>query len=146
MVGSGLHLKHFCKTLVGISGSNQAMNGGNFQFSHYKSMETLCCHSNQSSHLIGTKIITFEEAKMSMPCMKIISFIPLMVFEEKNFEYFTKQLRFMSPWQPIKFRNMDKIYTKHRGLLNKHFCKKIQISPLRKKKMHMSTFPIISLW
>ena len=27
----------------------------NFHFSHYKSMETESCHSNQSSYLTGTK-------------------------------------------------------------------------------------------
>ena len=29
----------------------------NFHFSHYKSMETISCHSNQSSYPIGTKNI-----------------------------------------------------------------------------------------
>ena len=38
----GLLKEHFCKTYIKIS----AMNG-NFHFSHYKSMETLSCHSIQ---------------------------------------------------------------------------------------------------
>ena len=35
---------------------------------------------------------------------------------------------------------------KRRGLLNKHLCKKIQISPNKTEKMSISSFPIISLW
>ena len=36
---------------------------------------------------------------------------------------------------------------KRRGLLNKHFCEnKIQISPLRQKKLSIFTFPIMSIW
>ena len=35
---------------------------------------------------------------------------------------------------------------KRRGLLNKHICKKKQISPIRQKKLQISSFPIISLW
>ena len=33
----------------------------NFHFSHYKSMETLSCHSNQSSYPTKIKNITFVE-------------------------------------------------------------------------------------
>ena len=36
-----------------------------FIFSHYKSMATLSCHSNQSSYLIGTKKTEFLE-KLSL--------------------------------------------------------------------------------
>ena len=32
----------------------------NFQFSHYKSMETISCHSNQSSYLTGIKKTSFR--------------------------------------------------------------------------------------
>ena len=49
--------------------------------------------------------------------------------------------------QPIKLSDLDKSRMKHGGLLNKHFCKKkFQISPMRQKKMSISSFPIISLW
>ena len=44
--------------------------------------------------------------------------------EEKNFEYFFENLQFMLPWQPIKFRDLDKIHMNRRGLFKKHFCKK----------------------
>ena len=32
---------------------NEAVENSNFQFSHYKSMETLSCHSSQSSYPTG---------------------------------------------------------------------------------------------
>ena len=36
----------------------------NFHFSHYKSMETLSCHSNQSSNPTKIKNITFVEGNV----------------------------------------------------------------------------------
>ena len=66
--------------------------------------------------------------------------------EKKNFEYFFKNLPFMLPRQPIKSSDLDKNHIKHRGLINKHFCKKNQISPMAWQKLSISTFPIISLW
>ena len=36
----------------------------NFHFSHYNSMETISCHSNQSSYPTGIKIIPFVEGKV----------------------------------------------------------------------------------
>ena len=36
----------------------------NFHFSHYKSIETISCHSNQSSHLPGIKNTTFIEGNV----------------------------------------------------------------------------------
>ena len=44
---SALLNKHFSK--------NETAEIANFHFSHYKSMETESCHSNQSSYLTGTK-------------------------------------------------------------------------------------------
>ena len=35
-----------------------------FHFSHYKSIETLRCHSNQSSYLTGIKITNYVEASV----------------------------------------------------------------------------------
>ena len=59
--------------------------------------------------------------------MQSFSFIPLTASEEKIFEYFFENLHFMLPWQPIKFSHLDKIHMNRRGLLKKHFCKKIKI-------------------
>ena len=36
----------------------------NFQFSHYKPMETISCHTNQSSYPTAIKNITFVEANV----------------------------------------------------------------------------------
>ena len=36
----------------------------NFHFSHYKSMGTISCHSNQSSYPTGIKNTTFEKANI----------------------------------------------------------------------------------
>ena len=36
----------------------------NFQFSHYKSMGIISCHSNQSSYPTGIKNTTFVEANV----------------------------------------------------------------------------------
>ena len=50
------------------------------------------------------------------------SFIPLTASEEKIFEYFFENLAF---WLPVKFSDLEKIHMNRRGLLKKHFCKKI---------------------
>ena len=50
--------ENFCKTFVQISTSEIAIHA-NFNFSHYKSVGTISCHSNQSSCPIGTKTQLF---------------------------------------------------------------------------------------
>ena len=54
MLGRGLLKEHFCKTFIKYICSDTAINA-NFHFSHYKSMVTISCHSNQSSYPIETK-------------------------------------------------------------------------------------------
>ena len=49
----GLLKKHFCKKNLNICSKTAKI--ANFHFSHYKSMETISFHSNQSSYPIGTK-------------------------------------------------------------------------------------------
>ena len=49
--------KHFCKNMF-TNIPNDSVEIVNFHFSHYKSMETISCHSNQSSYPIGIKNIT----------------------------------------------------------------------------------------
>ena len=48
-----LKKKHFFKKYLNICSETAKIT--NFHFSHYKSMETISCHSNQSSYPIGTK-------------------------------------------------------------------------------------------
>ena len=120
----------------------------NFHFSHYKSMGTISCHSNQSSYPTGIKNTTYVEANvLSMYAkFRLHAFIPYMV-SEKIFKHFYENRPFLPPRQPIKFTDLDKSHMKRRGLLNKHFCKKkFKISPMRQKKLSISSFPIISLW
>ena len=61
---------------------------------------------------------------MSYASMSSFSFILLTISEKKNFDFFSENLPFMSPRQPIKSSDLDKSLVKHGGLLNKHFCKK----------------------
>ena len=49
----GLLNKHFCKKNKNISIETE--KNANFHFSHYKSMGTISCHSNQSSYPTGIK-------------------------------------------------------------------------------------------
>ena len=60
----------------------------NFHFSHYKSMETLCCHSNQSSYPTEIKNITFVEGNVLSKYAKFRLHPPNMVSEKKIFKHF----------------------------------------------------------
>ena len=62
MKHGGLLNKHLCKKKINIP--NDLAEIVNFHFSHYKSMETLSCHSNQSSYPTGIKNITFVEGNI----------------------------------------------------------------------------------
>ena len=59
----GLLNKHFCKQKKSNI-PNDLAKIVNFHFSHYKSMETLSCHSNQSSYPTEIKNITFVEGNV----------------------------------------------------------------------------------
>ena len=58
----GLLNKHFSKKKSNIP--NDLAKIVNFHFSHYKSMETLSCHSNQSSYPTEIKNIIFVEGNV----------------------------------------------------------------------------------
>ena len=53
MQHGGLLNKHMCEKKSNIS--SETAETVNFQFSHYKSMRTISCHSNQSSYPTGIK-------------------------------------------------------------------------------------------
>ena len=55
----GLLNKYFCKKKSNIP--NDLAEIVNFHFSHYKSMGTKSCHSNQSSYPTGIKNTTYVE-------------------------------------------------------------------------------------
>ena len=62
MQHGGLLNKHICGKKSNIS--SKTAETVNFQFSHYKSMGTISCHSNQSSYPTGIKSTTFVEANV----------------------------------------------------------------------------------
>ena len=51
--------KHICERKSNIF--NETIETVNFRFSHYKSMGTISCHSNQSSYPTGLKSTTYVE-------------------------------------------------------------------------------------
>ena len=146
------HMKHggplnkfFCKKKSNIP--NDLAEIVNFHFSHYKSMGTISCHSNQSSYPTRIKNTIYVEANVLGMYAKFRLHPLYMVSEKKIFKHFYENRPFLPPRQPIKFTDLDKSHMKRRGLLNKHFCKKkFKISPMRQKKLSISSFPIISLW
>ena len=85
-------------------------------------METISCHSNQSSYLTGIKIITFVEGKMQVCQFSALS--SLQFLRRRILNIFFENLPFMSPCQPIKLSFLDKSRMQHGGLLNKHICEK----------------------
>ena len=62
MQHGGLLNKHICEKKSNIS--SETAETVNFQYSHYKSMGTISCHSNQSSYPTGIKNTTFVEANV----------------------------------------------------------------------------------
>ena len=62
MKHGGLLNKQFCKKNSNIP--NDLAEIVNFHFSHYKSMGTISCHSNQSSYPIRIKNTTYVEANV----------------------------------------------------------------------------------
>ena len=58
----GLLNKYFCKKNPNIL--NETEKIVNFHSSHYKSMGTISCHSNQSSYPTGIKNTSFVEANV----------------------------------------------------------------------------------
>ena len=60
MKHGGLLNKHICEKKTNIS--NETTETVNFRFSHYKSMGTISCHSNQSSYPTGIKNTIYVDA------------------------------------------------------------------------------------
>ena len=83
MVGRGQPQKHFCKTFFQNICNNTEINA-NFHFSHYKSMETLSCHSNESTWAITIKNVIYVEADV-MNMYAMFQLHPPYASEEKIF-------------------------------------------------------------
>ena len=54
--------KHICEKKSNII--SETAETSNFHFSHFKSMGTISCHSNQSSYPIGIKNTIYIEANV----------------------------------------------------------------------------------
>ena len=80
----------------------------NFHFSHFKSMENISCHSNQSSYPTRIKNTNYVETNV------LSMFAKFQLHPPYGVKFF-KKLPFMSPWQPIKLSNLDKIHIKREG-------------------------------
>ena len=121
MFGRGLLKEHLRKTFVKISCNETAIKVF-FHFSHYKSMETLNCHSNESTWATAIKNITFVEANV-MNMFAKFQLHPTYGFWGDDFLIFFRNLSFRLPWQPIKFSGLHKIHMFGRGLLKEHSVK-----------------------
>ena len=101
-----------------------------FHFSHYKSMETIRCHSDVRKHMSnGNKKHNFVEVNVMNISAKFQLHRPT---SEKIFYYFFSNLAFQLPWQPIKFSSLEKINKVGNGLPKEHFCKTfVKISAVR---------------
>ena len=76
----GLLKKHFCRK-KNLNICSETAKIATFHFSHYKSMETTSCHSNQSSYSIGTKNTIICSLKLYMLYVKYFT-----ASEKKSFE------------------------------------------------------------
>ena len=82
MKHGGLLNKHFCEKIqISPMTQHQIVN---FHFSHYKSMGTISCHSNQSSHPTRIKNIAFVEGNVISKYAKFRLY-PLYGFREEDF-------------------------------------------------------------
>ena len=93
--------------------------------SHYKSLETLSCHSNQSAWASAIKNNSFVEANVMNMSAKF-QLHPPYDFWGEDFWIFVRKFTFYVAMatNQIKFSDLDKILMNRRGLLKKHFCKK----------------------
>ena len=104
--------------------SSETAETVNFHFSHYKSMGTLSCHSNQNSYPTRIKNTTYIEATVLLKHVCQVSSSSTLWFLRRILKNFTKIDAFCQPRQLIKCTYLDKSCMKRRGLLNIHFYKK----------------------
>ena len=127
MKHDGLLNKHICEEKTTTNISNETTETVNFRFSHYKSMETISCHSNQSSYPTGIKNKFCRGYCLKQVCQ--VSASSSLWFQRRRFLnlFFFENLPFILPRQLIKLRDLDKSRMKRGGLLNKHFKNKSNI-------------------
>ena len=102
-----------------------------FHFSHYKSMQTLSCHSNESTWATAIKKINFVEANVMNISAKFQLHPPYGCWDDFLIFFFAN-LVFRLPWQPIKFSGFEKLQMLCRRLLKEHFWETfVKISAMR---------------
>ena len=69
-----------------------------FHFSHYKSMETLSCHSDEITWAMAIKNIIFVEANVVMNISAMFQLHPPYGFWGDDFLFFFANLSFRLPW------------------------------------------------
>ena len=79
-------------------------------------METISCHSNQSSYPTGIKNITFCRGQCPMQVCQVSASSSIRFLRRRILIFFSENLPFMSPCQPIKSSDLDKSRVKHGGL------------------------------
>ena len=87
--------------------SSETAETVSFQFSHYKSMGTLSCHSNQSFYPTGIKNTTFVEANVLSMYAKF-QLHPPYVSEKKIFKHFYE----IDPFSSAENQSNSPIWTK----------------------------------
>ena len=106
MLGGGLLNKRFYKKFSPNIHNKTAIKTS-FHFSHYKSMETLSCHSNQSAYATAIKNNSFVEAN-AMNISAKFQLHPPYSFWGVDFLICFANWAFWFPWQPIRLRGLDK--------------------------------------
>ena len=92
-----------------------------FHFSHYKSMEIISCHSDGSTRATAIKN-NFCRGYCYEHFYKVSASFPSCLLRRRFLNIFFANLAFCLLWQPIKFRDLDKIHVVGRGPLKEHFC------------------------
>ena len=114
----GTFLKNFCHNIC-----SEIEIKTYFHFSHYKSMEIICCHSDGSTRATAIKTIFVEAIVMNISTkFQLHSLHGFWGEDFWIFFFFFANLAFWLLWQPIKFRDLDKIHVVGRGPLKEHFC------------------------
>ena len=112
--------QHFSLSLAMATNRKIAINA-NFPFSHYKSIETSRCHSNESIRPTAIKIIIFVEANLTNFC-QVSALFPLWFL---GWFFFFNLFFFFFEKKTIKFWGLDKNTTFGRGLLKENFCQQL---------------------
>ena len=84
-------VKEYCKNIskkICQNTCSKTAIKANFHFSHYKSMETLSCHNDQSTLATAIKTLVFR-GSCCVYFWKFFSFISHIAFEELLFDYFS---------------------------------------------------------